>query len=186
MGKILVGRKLGSATDSVAVPGVAAAATQTDGTQKAIARGGTKGATTPADVTTTAEGANHQALDVQAYHGGAAIDPRDVSDRAGRLLGHVVVDSAPSGSPPTTGVDGQKLIAVTNTPVALAATATPLTTGVIIQALAANVGDVRVGFSVSDPRFELQPGQAASAAIDDLAKVYVNGTAGDGVCFVGS
>jgi hypothetical protein len=65
--------------------------TLTGGTAKAIARGGAKGATTAADVTSTAEGADHQALDTQAYHGGAAIDPRDVSDRAARQLG--VVDT---------------------------------------------------------------------------------------------
>lgn len=39
-------------------------ATLTGGTQKAIARGGAKGTTTAADVTSTAAGANHQALDV--------------------------------------------------------------------------------------------------------------------------
>jgi len=53
----------------------AADATLTGGTQKAIVRGGAKGATTAADVTGTAEGADHQALDVQIYHGSAAINP---------------------------------------------------------------------------------------------------------------
>jgi hypothetical protein len=48
----------------------------------AITRGGTKGVTTPADVTSTSEGTDHQALDVQLYHGGAAIDPRVVADAA--------------------------------------------------------------------------------------------------------
>lgn len=56
----------------------AADATLTGGTQKAIARGGVKGATTAADVTGTAEGADHQALDVQLYHGGTAKDPTAV------------------------------------------------------------------------------------------------------------
>lgn len=68
---------------------VDAIAALTDGTQKAINRGGAKGATTASDVTSTAEGADHQALDNQNYHGGVAIDPRDVSDRAGRALGAV-------------------------------------------------------------------------------------------------
>lgn len=40
-------------------------ANQTNGTAKAIARGGAKGATTAADVTSTANGADHQGLDVQ-------------------------------------------------------------------------------------------------------------------------
>jgi hypothetical protein len=44
--------------------GAATSAVQTDGTQKAIVRGGAKGATTAADVTSTANGADHQGLDV--------------------------------------------------------------------------------------------------------------------------
>lgn len=55
--------------------GLALDATLTGGTQKAIARGGAKGATAAADVTSTAEGADHQALDIQVYHGGAAVNP---------------------------------------------------------------------------------------------------------------
>ena len=51
---------------------------QTDGTQKAICRGGAKGSTTAADVTSTAEGSDHQAVDVQIYHGGAAKDPTQI------------------------------------------------------------------------------------------------------------
>lgn len=50
-------------------------ATLTAGTQKAIVRGGAKGATVAADVTSTAEGADHNALDVQIYSGGAAVSP---------------------------------------------------------------------------------------------------------------
>lgn len=68
---------------------VAKDATLTGGTTKAIVRGGAKGATAAADLTGTAEGADHQALDVQNYHGGVSIDPRDVLDRAARLLGIV-------------------------------------------------------------------------------------------------
>lgn len=140
----------------VALSTRAAATTQTDGTQKSIVRGGAKGTTVAADVTSTAEGGNNQALDVQIYHGGVAKDPTqiraltnadvvtaeiskwigsaaptvgqkamassipvviasdqssiavtatisgtvDVSDRAGRLLGHVTVDSSalPTGA----------------------------------------------------------------------------------------
>jgi hypothetical protein len=55
--------------------GLALDATLTGGTQKAINRGGAKGATAAADVTSTAEGADHQALDVQIYHGGTVINP---------------------------------------------------------------------------------------------------------------
>lgn len=58
--------------------GLALDATLTGGTSKAIVRGGAKGATAAADVTSTAEGADHQALDVQIYHGGAAKDPTQI------------------------------------------------------------------------------------------------------------
>jgi hypothetical protein len=47
--------------------GLALDATLTGGTQKAIVRGGAKGSTTAADVTSTASGANHQPLDVALY-----------------------------------------------------------------------------------------------------------------------
>lgn len=58
-------------SDQSAVPvsssTLAADATLTGGTQKAITRGGAKGSTTAADVTSTASGADHQALDVVVY-----------------------------------------------------------------------------------------------------------------------
>jgi len=47
--------------------GAAADATLTGGTAKAINRGGAKGTTTAADVTSTASGANHQPMDVAIY-----------------------------------------------------------------------------------------------------------------------
>ena len=48
---------------------LALSATQTDGTQKSIARGGAKGTTTAADITSTASGANHQLIDIGIYDG---------------------------------------------------------------------------------------------------------------------
>lgn len=56
-----------SVTSSVLPTGAALDATLTGGTQKAINRGGAKGSTAAADVTSTASGANHQALDVVIY-----------------------------------------------------------------------------------------------------------------------
>lgn len=47
--------------------------TMTDGSQKSISRGGAKGATPAADVTSTSAGPDHQALDVAVYQGGAAV-----------------------------------------------------------------------------------------------------------------
>lgn len=52
--------------------------TLTGGAAKTIARGGAKGATIAADVTSTAQGSDHQALDVQIYHGGTAKDPTQI------------------------------------------------------------------------------------------------------------
>jgi len=78
-------------------------------------------------------------------------------------------------------------VAVTNTAVAIISSSTPVV-GVIIQALASNVNNIKVGDSsvVSSSGFELQPGQAVGLAIDNLNKVYINGTVADGVCFLGS
>lgn len=59
--------------------GAAADATLTGGTQKAIARGGAKGSTGAADVTSTASGVNHQAMDVTLWdQAGSALDPRQI------------------------------------------------------------------------------------------------------------
>jgi hypothetical protein len=55
----------GSVTANIGTTnGLALDATLTGGTQKAIVRGGAKGSTTAADVTSTSTDANHQALDV--------------------------------------------------------------------------------------------------------------------------
>jgi hypothetical protein len=65
----------------------------------ATMHGATKGATSAADATVTAEGADHNAIDVTLWLSGSALDPRtrtwslgasdvpDLSDRAARLLG---------------------------------------------------------------------------------------------------
>jgi len=69
----------GAVTANIGTSGsLALDATLTGGTQKAVVRGGAKGTTVAADVTSTAEGADHQALDVQIMHGGAAKDPTQV------------------------------------------------------------------------------------------------------------
>lgn len=66
----------GTVTANIGTSGsLALDATLTGGTQKAIIRGGAKGGTAAVDVTSTAEGADHQAVDVQIYHGGSAVDP---------------------------------------------------------------------------------------------------------------
>lgn len=69
----------GAVTANIGTPGALALdATLTGGTATSIVRGGTKGATTPEDITSTDEGADHRALDVQIYHGGTAKDPTQI------------------------------------------------------------------------------------------------------------
>ena len=65
-------------TSSVLPTGASQDATLTGGSAKTIVRGGAKGATTASDVTSTAQGADHQALDVEIYFGGAAKDPQQI------------------------------------------------------------------------------------------------------------
>lgn len=64
----------GAATEAT-LGTLATSANQTNGTQKAIPRGAAKGANTAADITSSSEGADHQAIDVQIYHGGFSKDP---------------------------------------------------------------------------------------------------------------
>lgn len=87
---------------------------------------------------------------------------------------------------PTTVLNGQVTVAVTNTAIVISGSAS--VSGVIVQALAGNVGNVVVGANTVTTAngFQLQPGQATSVAIDNLNKIFVNGTSGDGVCFIGS
>lgn len=80
--------------------GLALDATLTGGTVKAIARGGAKGATTAADITSTAEGTDHQAIDVQLYHGGTAKDPTQIRALAS---GTDTVTIVPSGTQTVSG-----------------------------------------------------------------------------------
>lgn len=76
----------GTVTANIGTSGsLALDATLTGGTQKAINRGGAKGSTTAADITSTASGANHQALDVAIYDGsgnqlGTSSNPLRVGD----------------------------------------------------------------------------------------------------------
>lgn len=86
---------------------------------------------------------------------------------------------------PTTVQYGQTTISVTNTAVQLSNQAV---SGVVVQALAGNAGNVVIGDSsvTTGNGFQLQPGQATGIAISNVNKLYVNGTSGDGVCWLGS
>jgi hypothetical protein len=90
------------------INGLALDATLTGGNQKAISRGGAKGSTTAADITSSASGANHQALDIAIY------------DSAGNLLGT-------SGSPIRTDPTG-------STTQPISATSLPLPSGAATSA----------------------------------------------------
>lgn len=88
-------------------------------------------------------------------------------------------------STPTIVQYGQATVSVTNTAVQLTNQAV---SGVVVQALAGNSANVVIGDSsvTTSNGFQLQPGQATGVAIDNVDKLYVNGTAGDGVCWIGS
>lgn len=82
-----------------------------------------------------------------------------------------------------------KLVAVTGTRVPFAAAST-LIKMVMVEARAANVGTVYLGSSSvtndegSNGGLQLQPGALVAFPCNDLATVYVNGAAGDGVSFM--
>lgn len=124
--------------------------TLTGGTAKSIARGGTKGATTAGDITGTAEGADHQAMDVQLYHGGVAKDPTAIrtltsTDVVTAAQGNAAViasawpvkitdgtnsPAVKSASTPASATDAAFVVAISpNNIVPISASALPLPTG---------------------------------------------------------
>jgi len=99
----------------------------TDGSQKFIVRGGAKGTTVAADVTSTAEGADHQALDVQIMHSGAAKDPTQIrsltsSDSVTAVQGTA---AALAAAWPVKVTDGSNVLGVTANPVVSSGKDTP-------------------------------------------------------------
>lgn len=88
----------------------------------------------------------------------------------------------------TPGGNGATAVAVTGTAVALRAT-TPCSV-VLIKAHRANGATLYLGTSTvtddTDPAtggFQIDPGDMVAVSTNDLAAVYVNGTAGDGVSY---
>ena len=85
---------------------LALASTQTDGTQKSIVRGGAKGITTAADVTSTAQSVDRQGLDVQIRtSAGVAVDTFSSADVA---TDGVTADPYSVGCGPSAALDGQR------------------------------------------------------------------------------
>lgn len=99
--------------------------------------------------------------------------------------GQLYLANPGSAATPTVVQYGHATISVTSTAVQLASNAVA---GVIIQALSGNTASIYVGDSsvTSSNGFELQPGQATAVAIDNTNRLYINGTASDGICFIGS
>lgn len=81
---------------------------------------------------------------------------------------------------------GQTSIVTTGTAVQLSSDTSEIKNGVIVQALSGNTNSIYIGGSgvTTSNGFELQAGQAASLAINKLSSVYINGTAGNGVCYI--
>lgn len=106
------------------------------------------------------------------------------------VLRRLLVNSlgAPSSEVGTTVVNGKKSVSVTNTAVALSSSSNPVKNGIVIRALTANTGTVYIGSSsvTSSNGHELAAGESTSVAISDVNFVYVNGTSGDGVSFLGA
>lgn len=122
---------------------------------------------------------------------------RIVTDPDGvKVPQQIVVLSDAAGNPvgnPVAPIAGQKKIAVTNTAVPLAAVATPLSNGAVIRARADNGAAVLVGaagvLTTNDGTgngYPLLAGEAISSGTADLAAIFINGTAGDGVDFLAS
>lgn len=100
--------------------------------------------------------------------------------------------SGTTSATPNAPLSGQAKVSSTGVAVKISASSRP-GSGYIVQALAQNTANVYVGpFGVTTTAdgtgngFELQPGQALGIAIQDIVNLYVNGTANDGVCFIGS
>jgi len=97
-------------------------------------------------------------------------------------------DISGAGALPLTG---QKLIAVSGTAIAIGSGT--LINGVIVKALSGNGADITIGGSAINSTttgagngYVLSPGEAMSFAVNNLAKIFINGTAGDGISYGGN
>ena len=129
---------------------------------------------------------------------GAPVTPLDAQ---GNVIGSTASPSVvtpaqgvtfPIGNPtPAAPVSGQIKIAVTGTRIQLPGNV--LVKGVIITAKSTNVNAIYVGSNtvnnVGDGTglgYILEPGASVSAAVGNTNNLYVNGTAGDIISFIGS
>lgn len=113
--------------------------------------------------------------------GGGAVDTSGLATTAKQ--DDIISAINSSGGTPSTNLAGDKDIANTATPEALASS-TPCSY-VLIQAKTSNTSNCFVG-NASAQEVELEPGQAWSFAIDNLNKIYIRvGTNDDGVSYTG-
>ena len=110
--------------------------------------------------------------------------PVSIADVGGVVGGSLPVIATPA-TPPASPLFGHQ----TSSGTAVSIGSGALVNGVIIQALATNVGKVYIGGSAvtTGTGFELQAGQATSAAVANLSALYViAASSGDGICYIGS
>ena len=153
----------GSITANIGTSGsLALDATLTGGTQKAIVRGGAKGATSAADVTSTAEGTDHQALDVQLYNGGTAINPTQI-----RALtsSDTVTAVQTTGSNLHTVVDSGTLTSITNAVTVAQATAASLN-ATVVQSTGSNLHTVVDSGTLTSITNAVTVAQATAASLN--------------------
>jgi hypothetical protein len=113
-----------------------------------------------------------------------AIDPNDLLLAIIELLADVRANLN-EDFPIQSVVYGQRLVAVTNQSVPLAQQ--PCSQAVI-AALPGNAANVYLGDSGvgSSSGYVLQAGQSVGVIVDNMYQLSVNGTAGDGVCWIGT
>jgi hypothetical protein len=187
----------GSVTANIGTSGsLALDATLTGGTQKAIVRGGAKGATAAADATTTAEGADHQAVDVQIMHGGAAKDPTQIrSLTAGTdavtvsgtatVSGTVTANIGTSGSlaldATLTGGTAKSIVRGAAKGATAAADATTTAEGADHQALDVQIMGGGVAAGVDAQNHQYVAGKSATGVAPSSNPVSVSGVDGGGL-----
>lgn len=136
----------------------------------------------PVDGTVTADQGGTWSVGVDNFPATQTVDGT-VGIAGTVTVGGTVTATPPvaAGQPPT----GQTKVASTGIAVPLAAQA--LAQGIVVQGLKGNIGVVEVGPSTvgTGTGFELQPGQSVTLPLDDASHLYVTGTAGDGVCWIG-
>lgn len=133
-----------------------------------------------------------------AYTGSSSLEVQAGVTTTGAIVplqvgadGTLVVSGGGGGTVPTSFISGQGKIATTGTAVQLSSHA--LTQGVAVTASAANAAPIVIGGSTVTNVVDgtgagviLAPGASASISISNTNILYINGTAGDIVSFIGN